>query len=273
MRLIFIRHGDPDYVHDTLTEKGKREAELLAQRVKNWDVSKFYVSPLGRAQLTAEYSMKLRGDTAETLPWLREFNGIIPTSDGGHRIPWDMYPTEWADKEIYYDRNNWFKSDYMQTGNVEEQLKWVHEGIDKLLADHGYIHENGMFRIEKHSDETLVFFCHFGVSMVMIGHILGISTMNMWHGFNMQPTSVTVLGCEEREGDYGFSDATSWAVQSTLQAAMNLSPTQATSPTFSGLNKPVRVTFSLAYYCIQKYPLSALLFQGGYFIVRNLSLR
>lgn len=45
MRLIFIRHGDPDYVHDTLTEKGKREAELLAQRVKNWDVSKFYVSP------------------------------------------------------------------------------------------------------------------------------------------------------------------------------------------------------------------------------------
>mgnify|MGYP001526492216 FL=1 len=174
MRLIFIRHGDPDYVHDTLTEKGKREAELLAQRVKNWDVSKFYVSPLGRAQLTAEYSLKLRGDTAETLPWLREFNGIIPTSDGGHRIPWDMYPTEWADKEIYYDRNNWFKSDYMQTGNVEEQLKWVHEGIDKLLADHGYIHENGMFRIEKHSDETLVFFCHFGVSMVMIGHILSL---------------------------------------------------------------------------------------------------
>ena len=100
MRLIFIRHGDPDYVHDTLTEKGKREAELLAQRVKNWDVSKFYVSPLGRAQLTAEYSLKLRGDTAETLPWLREFNGIIPTSDGGHRIPWDMYPTEWADKEL-----------------------------------------------------------------------------------------------------------------------------------------------------------------------------
>ena len=68
----------------------------------------------------------------------------------------------------------------------------------------GFIHENGLFRIEKHRDETLVFSCHFGVPMVMIGHLLGISTMNMWHGFNMQPTSVTVLGCEEREGDYGF---------------------------------------------------------------------
>ena len=37
MRLIFIRHGDPDYVHDTLTEKGKREAELLAEDSQSFD--------------------------------------------------------------------------------------------------------------------------------------------------------------------------------------------------------------------------------------------
>lgn len=24
MRILFIRHGDPDYVNDTLTEKGRR---------------------------------------------------------------------------------------------------------------------------------------------------------------------------------------------------------------------------------------------------------
>ena len=28
MRLLIIRHGDPDYVRDSLTEKGRREAEL-----------------------------------------------------------------------------------------------------------------------------------------------------------------------------------------------------------------------------------------------------
>ena len=32
MRLILIRHGDPDYVRDSLTEKGFREANLLAER-------------------------------------------------------------------------------------------------------------------------------------------------------------------------------------------------------------------------------------------------
>ena len=49
MRLIFIRHGDPDYENDTLTEKGWREAKLLSERTKNWTVDDIYVSPLGRA--------------------------------------------------------------------------------------------------------------------------------------------------------------------------------------------------------------------------------
>ena len=38
MRLIFIRHAEPDYEHDSLTEKGWREAKLLAVRTKSWQV-------------------------------------------------------------------------------------------------------------------------------------------------------------------------------------------------------------------------------------------
>ena len=43
MRLIFIRHGEPDYEHDSLTEKGWREAKLLAARTKDWHVDDFCV--------------------------------------------------------------------------------------------------------------------------------------------------------------------------------------------------------------------------------------
>lgn len=52
MKLIFIRHGEPDYSIDSLTEKGWREAELLAKRATKWPVTQFYVSPLGRAKDT-----------------------------------------------------------------------------------------------------------------------------------------------------------------------------------------------------------------------------
>ena len=34
MRLLIVRHGDPDYDHDSLTEKGFREAELLSEKLK-----------------------------------------------------------------------------------------------------------------------------------------------------------------------------------------------------------------------------------------------
>lgn len=71
MKLIFIRHGDPDYVNDTLTEKGRREAELLADMVSKWDVKQFYCSPLGRAKDTAAYSLKKMGREATIYPWLK----------------------------------------------------------------------------------------------------------------------------------------------------------------------------------------------------------
>lgn len=58
MRIIFVRHAEPDYANDTLTEKGWREAALLAERVSGWDVMDFYVSPLGRARDTASLSLK-----------------------------------------------------------------------------------------------------------------------------------------------------------------------------------------------------------------------
>lgn len=73
MRLIFIRHAEPDYEHDSLTEKGWREAKLLAVRTKSWQVDDFYVSPLGRAQDTASFTLLEQGKTAAVMDWLHEF--------------------------------------------------------------------------------------------------------------------------------------------------------------------------------------------------------
>jgi probable phosphoglycerate mutase len=33
MRILIIRHGDPYYPTDSLTEKGQREAELLSKKL------------------------------------------------------------------------------------------------------------------------------------------------------------------------------------------------------------------------------------------------
>ena len=67
MKLIFIRHGDPDYENNTVTAKGKREVELLTERVCRWNVTDFYVSPYGRAKDTIQGALDKMNRSAETL--------------------------------------------------------------------------------------------------------------------------------------------------------------------------------------------------------------
>ena len=54
MKLLIVRHGDPDYSIDSLTETGWIEAELLSDRLCKLDVKAFYCSPKGRARDTAK---------------------------------------------------------------------------------------------------------------------------------------------------------------------------------------------------------------------------
>ena len=79
MKLLIIRHGEPDYKHDSITEKGRREAEFLSEWLskQNSENTYYYVSPYGRAGETATVALSKTGRTAETLPWLREFDVFI----------------------------------------------------------------------------------------------------------------------------------------------------------------------------------------------------
>ena len=90
MKLLFIRHGDPDYTIDSLTEKGWKEAEFLSEKIAALDVRDFYVSPLGRAKDTASCTLKKNGRTATECKWLREFDVKIrrPDLHGEKIIPW-----------------------------------------------------------------------------------------------------------------------------------------------------------------------------------------
>ena len=47
--------------------------------------------------------------------------------------------------------------------------------------------------------DTICLFCHFGVEMVILSHLSGISCMPLWHSFVAAPTSVTTIYTEEVE--------------------------------------------------------------------------
>lgn len=60
MRLLFIRHADPDYARDSLTPRGKEEAFALAETLREQWIDAVFCSPLGRAKRTMEVGLSLR---------------------------------------------------------------------------------------------------------------------------------------------------------------------------------------------------------------------
>lgn len=200
MKLLIVRHGDPDYSIDSLTPKGWHEAELLKNRLTKLDVAAFYCSPLGRAKDTSKATLNALGRTAEIFDWLREFDGYVIDPESGERTySWDRTPAFLSENDDYYDKDKWISTPFYSSGDVPEKYKTVCDGIDELLARHGYIHDGKIYRVERENSDTVVLFCHFGVECVLLSHILKISPVVLWHNFVALPTSVTTLITEERE--------------------------------------------------------------------------
>lgn len=200
MKLLFIRHGDPDYSIDSLTELGWKEAELLSEKMKNVKMDYIYVSPLGRAKDTASVTLKKIGREAEEKPWLQEFPCRIkrPDANGNLKVAWDWVPEDWANNKKFYDLDHWMENELFIEGKVPEEIEYINENLDKLLEEHGYKRNGMIYDAIKPNNDTLVFFCHFAVTCVMLGHILNIPPMVLWHGTCAAPTSVTTVNTEER---------------------------------------------------------------------------
>lgn len=199
MKILIIRHGEPDYSIDSLTHKGWREAELLSRRLSKLEIADFYVSPLGRAKDTARPTLEKLGRTAEVLPWLCEFRGtVINPNTGEKRIPWNLAPQYWTKQPELYERDGWRENGLYRTGNVAEIYDETAAGVDALLARYGYVRDGGIYRCEQNSEITIVLFCHYALGMTILSHLLGVSPTVLWQSFFMPTSSVTTLITEER---------------------------------------------------------------------------
>jgi len=207
LKLIVVRHGEPDYEHDSLTEKGDREASLLADMMCRMDVKAFYCSPLGRARRTAAFTLDRMGREAEILPWLQEFRGrcVKPNIPDRETIFWDWLPQDWTRQKLFFDRDRWMEAPELAGTNVADEYRTVVTGFDDLLARHGYVRDGELYRAVEPNNDTIVLFCHLGVQAVFVSYLLGIAPLVMLQGFAPAPSGVTTIATEERiEGIAAF---------------------------------------------------------------------
>lgn len=233
MKIMIVRHADPDYSLDSLTQTGWEEARLLVPRLKELKIEAFYVSPLGRARDTASLTLNAMNRTADILPWLTEFGPrIMKPGRDWPSVVWDWLPDEWTSDPRCFDRNAWLETEYAEPYDLKSHVKWVTDNFDELLAKHGYVRKEEYYIAERPNEDTIVLFCHFGIECVLIGHLLGISPMVLWHGVCAAPTSVTTLITEERTQGVAYFRMNTFGDISHLYAAGH-------NPSFAGRHQEV----------------------------------
>ena len=202
MKLIFIRHADPDYVNDTLTPHGILEAEALIPRMKRIDPDYCYVSPLGRARKTAEIALSELKKEATVLDFLEEFPAELRLPRKPDTVAsycWDWYPADWTKDRNFYDIETFADHPLMKETNVKGIYDSVTEQFGKLLEKHGYRKNGKVFDVLEENHDTICLFCHFGVECVFLSYLFDISPMVLWQSFAAPPASVTTVYTEERE--------------------------------------------------------------------------
>ena len=106
---------------------------------------------MGRARDTAQPTLKRYKKSALICDWLQEFPPQIqrPDKGGEKTITWDWLPQDWTADVRYFQAEEWYKTEIMQAGNVEAAYHHVTEGLDRVLAEHGYVREGKLYRAEK----------------------------------------------------------------------------------------------------------------------------
>lgn len=200
MRIIFVRHGEPNYVKDCLTELGKQQAAACAARLADEPITAVYSSTSGRAAETAGYIATPRGLTAECFDFMRELGWKLlegdPLADG---LPWHEADAMVARGMDVLDPN-WAEGEPFCRNSVTARALYAAREFDKLLSVLGYQREGQYYRVLRENTETVAMISHGGSCSAVIAHLLGLPFSFMLATFHPSFTSVTILHLPEKVG-------------------------------------------------------------------------
>ena len=201
MRIVFVRHGEPDYKKDCLTLNGNKQAEAAAARLEREDISEIYASSMGRAQETAGYTARRLGLPVHTLDFMQEI------SWGGPDIPMEGHPwtiSDWMINEEQYDfyREDWRQHPYFKNNIAVDYLNDIGGKFDALLLRQGYRHEGLRYYCETDQQKTIAVFSHGGSGACVLSHLLARPFPYVCSVMPYGLTSITILNFPVQTGEY-----------------------------------------------------------------------
>lgn len=205
MLFFYIRHGDPIYTPDSLTELGKQQAEALAKRLSRYDIDQIYASTSKRAIDTATPTANALGKDIVTLDFCHENLAWKDTSIdiGDGRRAWTFAHPEAIDimhtPEVRALGNGFLRHPYFN-----EKLAKESEGLERIEretyaffetlgfshdAERKCYHRNAL---EK-TPERVALFAHEGFGMAFLSVLLDVPYPIFSTHFGIGHTGMTVI--------------------------------------------------------------------------------
>ena len=209
MLLYYIRHGDPIYNPDSLTELGHAQAEALAKRLCILGFDKIYSSSSNRARQTAEPTCRSLGMEAEILDWCNEgyaWRDLTVINENGNKCwAFQCHKTSLflSSAEIRSLGKDWHSHPFFDGTGFKAGIERIENETDKLMASLGYIHdrENNCYTVEQPKYERVALFAHQGFGLAFLSALCDIPYPEFSTRFDIGHTGVTVIRISGKQGE------------------------------------------------------------------------
>jgi len=215
MRIIFVRHGYPNYINDCLTELGHKHAAAVAERLKDEGIQQIFSSTCGRAYETAEYTAKQYGLPIVKCEFMREISwGSVdnePLVFDGH--PWSTVDAMAAKGESLLNPN-WAKEEPFMRNKLVGYVYNIAKATDEWLKTLGYVREGFYYRVTeeagkektmegdcnttaeariKAAQKTIAAFGHGGAGSAIFSHLFNLPYPFVCSTMNQEYTGITIV--------------------------------------------------------------------------------
>lgn len=208
MLLYYVRHGDPIYEPDQLTQLGKLQAAAAAKRLALHGIDRIFSSTSVRARQTAQPLCELVKKEPELLDWCNEayaWEELTRVNERGQKVwccmdPWTK--ALFAKEDIRKLGRQWYTHpDFSDTRYGAGMVRLQRE-TDAFLASLGYRHDprGNCYYAETPNSEKIALFAHAGAGGAILSCMLDIPYPLFAPIFSMSHTGVTVISFEEKAG-------------------------------------------------------------------------
>ena len=191
-----MRHGDPDYKTDSLTELGKSQSKALAESFDLRHIDGIYSSSMNRAIATAQPLAERKNLDINILPWLAEIGeeGYTNWPDGKRRFLITLPPALLRTGKNYaFDYEHACEASGLNDTRIDSVCQSVEREGNAFLASLGYIWEGDHYQCSTECRQRIAVFSHNGLLRLWLSILLHIPLHIMFSSFTMTHTGVTVI--------------------------------------------------------------------------------